>query len=118
MPEDGQSQEDYNRLIVSAGGEAPTINDANVFYTIYRGKLAQQKFDIEAEKLVYRSEVEDKAFSTARVVRDQLLSIPERVSAELAVKTDPAEIREFLYEEIIRTLSVLSTETPFVATKN
>jgi len=113
-PLEGQTQEEYSKTVVASLGADPTINEANIFYTIYRGKLAQQKYDIEAERLVYRSEVEDKAFSTARVIRDQLLTIPERMSAEIATKSDPVEIRELLYAEIIKTLSIISTGTPFV----
>ncbi len=112
-PRDNQTQEDYQQTIAASLGADPTINEANIFYTIYRGKLAQQKFDIEAEKLIYRTEVEDVAFSTAKVIRDQLLTLPERLAAEVATMTDAVEIREVLYAEIIKTLTIISTGTPF-----
>ncbi len=94
-------------------GLEPSLNEANIFYTIYRGKLAQQKFDIEAEKLVYKEDIENKAFSAARVIRDQLLTMPEKMSAELSTMTDAVEIRELLYEEIIKSLAVIAKGTPF-----
>ncbi len=112
MPKDGQSQDEYQKTVVSLGLE-PSLNEANIFYTIYRGKLAQQKFDIEAEKLVYKEDIENKAFSAARVIRDQLLTMPEKMSAELSTMTDAVEIRELLYEEIIKSLAVIAKGTPF-----
>jgi len=109
MPEEGQSQEEY----IASLGVNPSLSDANIFYTIFRGKLAQQKFLIEAEKLISKAEVENKAFSIARVVRDQMLAIPERVAGELSSMSDPAEIRELLYSSIINALSSISDDKPF-----
>ena len=110
-PKEGQSQEDYEREIKEKLGHEPTLNDSKIFLTIYQGKLAEQKFDIEAGKLVYRDEVEQKSFAVARVLRDQILAIPERLAGEVASSTDTREIKEIMYKEINSVLEYLSSET-------
>ena len=106
-PKEGQSPEDYKNEIATELGANPTLADSKTFLTIYQGKIAQQKFDIEASKLVYRDEVEQKAFIVARVIRDQMLTLPERLSGELASSTDPKEIKEIMYKEINEVLMYL-----------
>jgi len=51
--------------------------------------------------------VEQKAFIVARVIRDQMLTLPERLSGELASSTDPKEIKEIMYKEINEVLMYL-----------
>ncbi len=106
-PKEGQSQEEYKQELKMELGEAPTLADSKTFLTIFQGKIAEQKFDIEAGKLIYREEVEQKAFTVARVIRDQLLTLPERLSGELASSTDPKEIKEIMYKEINQVLTFL-----------
>ena len=106
-PEDGQTPEEYHEEVVAKLGSNPSLMDSKTFLTIYQGKIAQQKYDIEAKKLVYRDEVEQKAFKVARVIRDQLLTLPERLSGEVASSTDPKEIKEIMYKEINEVLTFL-----------
>lgn len=91
-------------------GSEKTINQTKIFLQEYQGKLAQQKFDIEAKKLVYRAEVEQKAFTVTRVLRDQLLSMPERITAEIMGANDLNEAKEIFFEELNSVLSYLSSE--------
>lgn len=91
-------------------GSEKTINQTKIFLQEYQGKLAQQKFDIEAKKLVYREEVEQKAFTVTRVLRDQLLSMPERITAEIMGANDLNEAKEIFFEELNSVLSYLSSE--------
>ena len=53
-----------------------------------------------AGKLVEADGVEREAFSQARLLRDAFLNIPDRVSAALAVETDPIIIHQTLTTEI------------------
>ena len=91
-------------------GSPKTINSTKIFLQEYQGMIAKQKFDIEAQKLVYREEVENKAFTVLRVLRDQILIIPERISGELSSETDVVKIKEILYKEINSVLEYLSSE--------
>ena len=105
---DGQTSDEYKEELKMELGDDPSLSDSKTFLTIYQGKLAQQKFDIEAGLLIYKEEVENTGFELARTIREQLLVIPEKVSAELAGVTDVIEVREVLYGEILKTLSSIA----------
>lgn len=92
-------------------GSVKTINDTKIFLQEYQGKLAQQKFDVEAGLLVYREDVEQKAFTVMRVLRDQMLAIPERITAEIMSCDDIKEGKEIFYKELNQVLAYLSDES-------
>ena len=55
---------------------------------VERGKLLEAKVKAEIGELVSVDGVKTEAFNTARVVRNNLLNIPDKVSALLASMTD------------------------------
>ncbi|MFP3031641.1 MAG: hypothetical protein ACEY3M_11075 [Wolbachia sp.] len=73
-----------------------------------RGKLLEAKVKAEIGKFVSIEEVKTEAFNVARVVRNNLLNIPNRVSALLASLSDTEKIHMALTEEITNSLQELS----------
>ncbi|KLT21923.1 hypothetical protein wVul_1668 [Wolbachia endosymbiont of Armadillidium vulgare str. wVulC] len=73
-----------------------------------RGKLLEAKAKAEIGELVAVEEVKRDAFNVARVVRNNLLNIPNRVSALLASLSDTEKIHMALTEEITNSLEELS----------
>lgn len=73
-----------------------------------RGKLLEAKAKAEIGELVAVEEVKSEAFNVARVVRNNLLNIPNRVSALLASLSDTEKIHMALTEEITNSLQELS----------
>lgn len=71
-----------------------------------RGKLLEAKAEIG--ELVAVEEVKREAFNVARVVRNNLLNIPNRVSALLASLSETEKIHKTLTEEITNSLQELS----------
>ncbi len=73
-----------------------------------RGKLLEAKVKAEVGKFVSIEEVKTEAFNVARVVRNNLLNIPNRVSALLASLSETEKIHKTLTEEITNSLEELS----------
>ncbi|NEV49558.1 hypothetical protein EUZ93_03565 [Wolbachia pipientis] len=73
-----------------------------------RGKLLEARVKAEVGKFVSIEEVKTEAFNIARVVRNNLLNIPNRVSALLASLSDTEKIHKTLTEEITGSLEELS----------
>ncbi|QTG99005.1 hypothetical protein ACJUAD_04415 [Wolbachia endosymbiont of Rhagoletis indifferens] len=73
-----------------------------------RGKLLEAKAKAGIGELVAVEEVKRDAFNVARVVRNNLLNIPNRVSALLAPLSDTEKIHKTLTEEITNSLQELS----------
>ena len=73
-----------------------------------RGRLLEAKAKAEIGELISVEEVKTEAFNVARVVRNNLLNIPDRVSALLASMNDTEKIHETLAEEIRVALEELT----------
>ncbi|WP_395461541.1 hypothetical protein [Wolbachia endosymbiont (group A) of Therophilus tumidulus] len=76
-----------------------------------RGRLLEAKAKAEIGELISVEEVKTEAFNVARVVRNNLLNIPDRVSALLASMNDTEKIHRTLTEEITNALEELSKNT-------
>jgi hypothetical protein len=74
---------------------------------IERGRLLEARANAEIGELVQIAEVKTEAFNTARVVRNNLLNIPDRVSALLASVDNAEKIHGILTEEIKVSLEEL-----------
>lgn len=75
---------------------------------IEKGKILEAKAKAEIGELVSVEEVKTEAFNTARVVRNNLLNIPDRISALIASINDAEKIHETLTQEIRTALEELS----------
>lgn len=88
----------------------PTLVDANIIKTIIATKRDQIKLDTEEGLMVKRVDVENTAFKLTRIVRDKMLSTPERISNQLASIDKAHDIKEFLYKEFMVILDGFSVE--------
>ncbi len=73
----------------------------------YKAKLAKLEYEEKIEKLVDRESIEREAFRVARVVRDAMLSIPDRLAALVTAETDQAKNHAVLTKEILAALKGL-----------
>lgn len=98
-PKEGEDKQEYGERVIAELGEKPTLTDANIYKTLYAGKMEKLKYERESGLLIAKSDVESKAFSVSRAIRDKILTIPERMSNELASIDDAHTIKELLYKE-------------------
>jgi len=70
------------------------------------------KRDVERGLLVAREEVQKIAFDSARIVRDALKAVPDRIAPVLASEDDQNEIRRILNLELDAALNGLVTALP------
>lgn len=82
-------------------------NDARAEREHYNAELARLKFEEQDGKLIAADVVREEAFKLGRVVRDALLSLPDRVAGEFAGETNQFRIHTRLTEEIRRALVAL-----------
>jgi len=91
------------------GGDLPTLLlKTRIKSEVEKAKLLEIKARVEAGKYVDADDVRSAAFNKARVVRDGLLNIPERLAAVLAAETDAGRIHALLNQEIRAALEELS----------
>lgn len=87
--------------------EGLTLADADRQDKVYKARMSQLKYLKESGELVSIADVKREAFEIARKVRDALMSIPARVSHELAVETDPHTLELQLQKELTDVLDKL-----------
>lgn len=69
-----------------------------------KAKLLEIKAKVEGGKYIDRHEAEAIIFKRLRPIRDNLLTIPDRLSAELTASQDRHNTHKLLYNEIVRIL--------------
>lgn len=75
---------------------------------VEKGRLLEAKVRVEIGELVDAAKVKEAAFNKARIVRDGMLNIPDRVSSIIASIDDEHKIHEILTNEIRLVLEELS----------
>jgi hypothetical protein len=73
----------------------------------FNAKLAKLDFEQRSGKLVDAESVKKEAFKLARLTRDAVMSIADRISAEVAVETDPFKVSVRIREECRKALESL-----------
>lgn len=77
---------------------------------IEKGKLLQARAQAEAGELINAEQVKASAFNKARIIRDGMLNIPDRLASVLAAIENEKQIHEMLTKEIRTVLEELSDE--------
>ena len=93
----------------SATDPTPSVDfvTARTMREAFKGRLAKLEFEEKSGKLTDAATVKNDAFEAGRIIRDELLTIPDRLADVLAAETDPRETRKKLYEEIEQVLNRL-----------
>lgn len=90
--------------------QAETYNKSRTIKEVYAARKAKLEYETMAGELVEKRKVKMEAFNVARKVRDAMLNIPSRMSAQLAAETDPHKVHTILEEEIVKALEELARE--------
>jgi hypothetical protein len=95
--------------IPAATSDLPTLLlKSRIKSEVERAKLLEIKARVEAGKYIAAEDVKIAAFNRARVVRDALLNIPERLAAMLAAEADERRVHQILVTEIRAALEELT----------
>ena len=85
--------------------DIPNFNESRAKREAYQAELARLEYEEKQSTLVNAEAVKKEAFRTARLVRDAMLNIADRIAAELAADTDAFSVHKRLTDEIRTALS-------------
>lgn len=88
--------------------KSSTYSDARAERERFNAKMSRLKFEEKSGSLVERAVVEREAFKLGRILRESLLSLPERIGPILAAVQSVPETIDLLEKEIVRCLSELA----------
>jgi hypothetical protein len=97
-------------------GEVISMLEATRRKEVANAQMAELKLAAEQGKYVEAEDVKADAFKLARTVRDSMLNIPDRVSAEFAGIQNAAEIHMRLTDEIRKALESLQDDKAILQT--
>lgn len=99
---------DVQQAVREWEGRGFSLSDAQRRATLERARSYRLANLQKQGRLYDRALAKREAFECARTIRDSMLNIPDRLSAELAAETDAARVHSRLEEEIRKALVVLS----------
>ena len=86
----------------------PDIADSKALRLACLAALSQIELDEKQGRLVDQEDVRKEAFKLARLTRDAMLAIPDRLAAEIAGLTDPFEVHAKITAEIRSAIEEIS----------
>lgn len=104
------SREFKERKAAAESAEGADLMESERRLKHYQAELARVKLEEQEGKLVNAEDVKNQAFKVARAVRDAMMNIPGKVSAEIAGETDQFTIHARLEDEIRQALENLNAE--------
>ena len=103
---------DQRRTVLNSGSDNSELSTlllkTRIKNEVEKGKLLEARAKAESGELVNADQIKEAAFNKARVVRDGMLNIPDRVASILASIDDEHQIHEILTREIRLVLEELS----------
>jgi phage terminase Nu1 subunit (DNA packaging protein) len=91
------------------GGPAVvTFVDARTREKLIKVELLELDLKLKKGETVPVKDVEFAAFTLAREVRDKMLNVPDRISAEVAAETDEIKVRNIIMAQIENELRAIS----------
>ena len=102
------SKPEMARTTKTAGTKGMSMADAQKLQAQYKAAILKLDYEERTGKLILAASVDKDFFDIARLTRDAILNIPDRVSAELASMTDTHVISEKLTAELTQALEGLS----------
>ena len=106
-----EEKPDYSQNSIPNTANGTSYQQSRAIKEAYGAKLLRLQFEKESKKLISIDDVKVSAFNAARMTRDRILNIPDRVIPQLVGKTNIFEMKEILKAELIKALEELSKMT-------
>lgn len=79
-------------------------NESKAASETYKARILKLDYEKKKGELISIDEVKKQAFDVGRILRNAFLNIPPKISAELAVETNPRKVEAILDDEIRRAI--------------
>jgi hypothetical protein len=90
-----------------------TYAQAKAYRESFEARKKELDFNLKKGTLIEREEVEKAAFEAARITRESIMNVPDRISADLAAETDPGRVRSMLHDALAQALASLTDKNIF-----
>ena len=84
---------------------APPFQESRAIREAYNARITKLEYEEKLNKIISIEKVKAINWDIARRVRDSILVIPSKISAEIASETDPHKVESILLKEIREALT-------------
>lgn len=88
----------------------PKLNDSRAIREAFKARIEKIKYEEMLGKLVDIEKAQNEYFEIARKVRDSLMAIPDRISAQVAAETNQFKVHKIIMDELRIALRNLKEE--------
>lgn len=110
-------KETYDVLSDATQREVPqgalTYVQAKAYREAFTARQKELEFKIKSGQVIEKAQVEKAAFEVARIARETILGIPDKIAAELAAEPDVQRVHFLLREALLQTLETIAEENLF-----
>jgi len=92
---------------------AMTYVQAKAYREAFTARQKELEFKIKSGTVVEKDKVEKAAFEVARIARETIFGIPDKIAAELAAEPDVQKVHFLLREALTQALETLADENLF-----
>ena len=96
------------RFLKTSNGDSSKLAESKAMREHFKALLTELEYKERSGELILAKDVVDANFEKARMIRDQFLNIPARVSPIIAAERDPKKVHEILDKEIRQVLESLA----------
>ena len=100
---------DQTTELAPAQSSAVDFVTARTMREAFRAKMAKLEYEEKSGTLTEAAKVRQDAFKAGRIIRDELLAIPDRLADVLAAEDDPRKVGELLQEELEAILNATAS---------
>jgi len=105
---DNPTEQQQAEVVEYASIKIGTLSESQALKAAYDAAITKIKLEEMQGDLIKKTDVEKEAFDISRRVRDSILNIPDRISADLASDTSTHSINNKLTKELIQALEELA----------
>lgn len=96
----------------NSSSEGLTYIQSRAIRELYVARLRKLEYEEKASRLVPVEKITVRWFNLARQLRDQLMTVPNRIDAIVAAEGDRFKVNQIIAEEITRVLEEFSKSDP------
>ena len=92
---------------------AMSTAQAKAYREAFTARLKELEYKKQSGLVIEKAQVEKAAFEVARIARETILGIPDKIAAELAAEPDVQRVHFLLREALLQALETIAEENLF-----
>jgi len=94
------SEEEIKKKLQTDENAIPSLNDSRAVREAFRARIEKIRYEELSNKVVDVEKAQKEYYEIARRIRDSMMAIPDRISAQLSAESNQFKVHKKLSDEI------------------